>query len=482
MAAAAAEEGFRDTWLESSTELLITAIKLGHVCAAEQLLLLDPRAGADMQRSDEMPAHVAATQPNSISVLQLLLAAAPDLLHATSTYTDELVAFETSGWTLMHGAASSGNVEAIRLLLQLAPELASTRNGDGEFPLHHAAPSNSPAAVQLLLQAAPRTAAAADSFGWTAAHFAAKRGRADNLQILLDAGVPGPEVSSTDSCLPLHLAARCAEGEAGAAAIGMLLTVYPAAAQVADHDGYLPLHHAAEFGSEAAVSQLLAAHPAAAGVADRNGMLPLHLAAQSEREAAVRRLLAAHPAAALVQDSQGRTPLHHAVMHTHTYMPYSVSAAVMLLAAHPAAALAQDGEGRTPLQVAIRHHRFEAASVLFPASGMSAAQVLDRCAALPNYLQSWLPPLFAALAAHLPLTPQQWQRLPTPCAGLGCALPAVLARSEAEAALLVAHLPPADAERLRTAALSLHRLQRRLQLELPAQLLGRMMALALADA
>lgn len=182
-----------------------------------------PRAGADMQRSDEMPAHVAATPPNSIAVLQLLHAAAPDLLHATSTYTDELVSFETSGWTLMHGAASTGNVEAIRLPLQLVPELASTRNGDGEFPLHHAAASNSPAAVQLLLQAAPETAAAADSYGWTAVHLAAKGGRADNLHILLDAGVPGADITAQDGRLPLHWAARCAKGEAGAAAIGMLL-------------------------------------------------------------------------------------------------------------------------------------------------------------------------------------------------------------------------------------------------------------------
>lgn len=113
---------------------------------------------------------------------------------------------------------------------------------------------------------------------------------------------------------------------------------------------------------------------------------------------------------------------------------------------------------------------------------MSVAQVLDRCAALPNYLQSWLPTQYAALATHLPLTPQQWQRLPTPCPGLGRALPAVLARSEAEAAVLVAHLPPADAARLRTAALSLHRLQRGLQLELPAHLVGRMLALLLVIA
>lgn len=52
--------------------------------------------------------------------------------------------------------------------------------------------------------------------------------------------------------------------------------------------------------------------------------------------------------------------------------------------------------------------------------------------------------------------------VPCPCPGLGRALPAVLARSEAEAAQLVARLPPGDGQRLRTSALSLHRRQQQL--------------------
>ena len=68
--------------------------------------------------------------------------------------------------------------------------------------------------------------------------------------------------------------------------------------------------------------------------------------------------------------------------------------------------------------------------------------------------------------------------MPQPCPGLGAALPAVLARSDAEAALLVAHLPAADCERLRTALLCLHRAERAHGLELPPAILHSLLAAA----
>ena len=64
----------------------------------------------------------------------------------------------------------------------------------------------------------------------------------------------------------------------------------------------------------------------------------------------------------------------------------------------------------------------------------------DLLAELPKLSPRRAQPLYADLAARLPLTAEQWQQVPAPCAGLIQALPAVLARSEAEAATLVAHL------------------------------------------
>ena len=57
--------------------------------------------------------------------------------------------------------------------------------------------------------------------------------------------------------------------------------------------------------------------------------------------------------------------------------------------------------------------------------------------------------------------------MPAPCPGLGASLPAVLERSEAEAALLVDHLTDNNRQRLCTAALCLRRTERVHGLELP---------------
>ena len=86
-------------------------------------------------------------------------------------------------------------------------------------------------------------------------------------------------------------------------------------------------------------------------------------------------------------------------------------------------------------------------------------------------------PLLPDLAARWPLTPAQWQQVPSPCPGLGRALPAALARSEAEAALLVARLPAANKAHLRAIALALHRRQRCLPVSLPTELVRRLLCL-----
>ena len=456
-------------WGTAVADLLVTAIGMGHTSAAQQLLLIEPRANSDHEDWLLSPAHLAASSREGAAVLKLLLEMAPGLVHSTRAYEDDEFGNRMFDWTLLHGAASSGNVEVMRLLLHLAPELATAPTDEGILPLHAAAYTGTPATVQLLLDAAPETAAAEGDDGWLPARLAASAGKAGNLRALLGAGAPGLDVPTAGGQLLLHLAATDPES------VALLLAAHPAAAQVPDSGGRLPLRYGAHSSSEAAVSQLLAAHPEAAGVADRFNRLPLHHAAESGSAPAVRLLLAAYPAAALVLDILGRTPLHQAAESG------SAPAVRLLLAAHPAAALVQYRQGCTPLQGTLLRSHCETACVLLPSSGMSAAQLLDRFAALPNYQRQRLAPLYVALAAHLPLTPQQWQRLPTPCAGLGSTLPAVLARSEAEAALLVAHLPPVDAERLRTAALSLHRLQRRLQLDVPAHLVGRVLALVLAD-
>ena len=84
----------------------------------------------------------------------------------------------------------------------------------------------------------------------------------------------------------------------------------------------------------------------------------------------------------------------------------------------------------------------------------------------------------AFVAAHLPLSEQQWGQLAAwRRRHLAKALPAALEHSPAQARQLVRLLSDARQARLRTFGLSLARLQRRLQLPLPGLLAGKLMAL-----
>lgn len=94
-------------------------------------------------------------------------------------------------------------------------------------------------------------------------------------------------------------------------------------------------------------------------------------------------------------------------------------------------------------------------------------------------LQRWQGLGVCLRVSRQPLTPTDWARVPTPCPGLAAALPAVLARSEAGAALLVRHLPAGDRERLRTAAQCVRRTGRVLGSALPAPVVRLLLLAAL---
>lgn len=187
----------------------------------------------------------------------------------------------------------------------------------------------------------------------------------------------------------------------------------------------------------------------------------------------------------------------------------AAAAIARLLAADPAAADACNALGQSPLDVALRlaRRRRESglsllraarlwphmyalsaaggpASPLFSPAHIEAARHLvvagRRADALASLFAS---PLAAqhlwpdAVAAHVPMSEAEWALVPAAC--IGRTLPAALAQGPAQAALAAQRLPPADAARLRTAALALARVQRRAAAPLPAALVDKMLALGM---
>ena len=154
----------------------------------------------------------------------------------------------------------------------------------------------------------------------------------------------------------------------------------------------------------------------------------------------------------------------------------------LLLSAAPDTAVLEDEHGRRPLHLALEGADAHAAHALLPASGLSASQLLDAMQLLPAYWpaadEAMLDrqPLYIDLATCFALSADEWQRVPAPCAGLGRALPAVLARSVNEVRQLVQHLPEEDQQRLHTAALCLSRAQRCHGTFMPAPLVRTILA------
>ncbi len=125
---------------------------------------------------------------------------------------------------------------------------------------------------------------------------------------------------------------------------------------------------------------------------------------------------------------------------------------------------------------AVRCQAYEIARLLIAAPGQEPSRLLLSLTSTgPTSL-----PLYPDVATGYPLTTADWSMVPSPCPGLAAALPYVLVRSAAEAALLVAHLPTAERCRLRTAAVALHRAQAVKRVALPQPLVWRILTASLA--
>ena len=452
----------------AAAEVMRKAAAEGDLLELRRLLAADPGLATVTDSSGRSPLWWAAARGPTDAV-RLLLEAAP----AAALTAD------AKGWLPLHTAASLGSAEAVRMLLEAAPAAALTADEKGRLPLHIAAYSRGTEVVHMLLEAAPAAALTADQMGRLPLHEAALNNESTGaVRLLLEAAPAAALRATARGSFPLHVAAWSGRPEV----VRLLLEAAPGAALRADAQGRLPLHAAASSDSAEAVRLLLEAAPAAALTADGEGRLPLQVAGINGRAEAVRLLLEAAPAGALTIIMRGEPLLHTTGWRTD---------AVRLLLEAAAAEVTTEAQAGSLLNTVLRLHRLlritlrlatRSAALSGPAL-RTARRLL--AATPPEFALSALEesgqvalPLFANLAASTALSPAQWRRVPPCSPGLGAALPAVLARSEAEAALLVGRLPAETRQRLRIGALCLGRAQREHQIELPAALVGQVLALA----
>lgn len=207
---------------------------------------------------------------------------------------------------------------------------------------------------------------------------------------------------------------------------------------------------------------------------DGGGCMSLHAAAASGQTACIQALLAAG-AKPMALSPDNSTPLHWAALSG------CIEAAQQLLAAAPQTATLRDRDGRAPVATALVHGHFDTALMLLQEGPLQPpAEILEALAQVPVERQPELQPHYTTIAARLPLTAGQWAMVPLPCPTLATVLPAVLARSADEAALLVRRLLPEQRLRLRTTALALARAQRRSGAFLPSPIERSLIAACIA--
>lgn len=238
------------------------------------------------------------------------------------------------------------------------------------------------------------------------------------------------------------------------------------------------LHRACERGHLACVLELLAAG-ADMNILDSGAWTPLHCAARGSGDGHVQcvgALLAAGADPCLTSDG---STLGAAICGR-------VENIRALLAAAPQLALMPCRDGKLPLWAALDLERADALRCLLEhgplPSGLELFDIVDAAVREQRSRgRLWGRELYALVAARQPLTPVNWARLPFSSAGLRDVLPAVLARSETEASLLLMRLSSESRERLRTAALCLRRTERVHGLDLPVDIVRRLLPAAVEE-
>jgi ankyrin repeat protein len=192
-------------------------------------------AGANVNAANRYgvtPLFVAATNGNA-PVIETLLKAKADANTATAsaTATDGTPG---AGEPALMAAARTGNVDAVKLLIDHGADVRAGEGWHKQSALMYAAAANSPAAVQVLLAAGADVKATSDG-GFTALHYAARAGAIEAAGVLVAGGADLNQRLNSGAS-PLMLAVINARWELAA------MLVEKGANPNDDGMGFTPLH------------------------------------------------------------------------------------------------------------------------------------------------------------------------------------------------------------------------------------------------
>ena len=239
--------------------------------------------------------------------------------------------------TLLHLAASAGNLEIVQILQGKGADVNS-KDANGQTPLHKAAEQGHIPVIKFLI-GHRADVDIEDSKGKTALNWAARNGNLEAVQLLIGRSSHAKRKDHKGKT-PMHEAVKFHNMDVAR----FLTEKNPKCAKCKDHNNVTPLHKAAFNGDLDMVSLLVEACPGALKRKDNKGKTALHDAA-SQGHLDIVRCLVEKRADIDSKDNEHKTPLHYAVKEGH------FDIARYLVDQH-ADVNVKDSDGRIPLHEA----------------------------------------------------------------------------------------------------------------------------------
>ncbi|MGI9241400.1 MAG: ankyrin repeat domain-containing protein [Verrucomicrobiales bacterium] len=200
-----------------------------------------------------------------------------------------------------------GDLARVEELLEADPELVAVRDAKGLTPLHVAASRGQDEIIRLLIDRGADIEGPTEKGEWSPLVFAAYRGHPGAVEALIAGGAGVGEADGN----PIHFAGQRKHKE-----ICRLLVEHGAVDDLVDASAHdlLELFRAAYSYDAEAVEQILDSHPELVHGKDRNGRTPLHeVCTQGDTKTA--RVLLRAGADPSLPDDRGQTPIDRAAAH-----------------------------------------------------------------------------------------------------------------------------------------------------------------------
>ncbi|KAL3750720.1 hypothetical protein ACJRO7_011676 [Eucalyptus globulus] len=262
-------------------------------------------------KRDDTALHSAARAGHLAVIMEIISKAA----EAEAELKELLEKQNQAGETALYVAAEYGYVDVVREMIKhydLADAGIKARNGFDA--LHIAAKQGDLEILKVLLEVHPELAMTVDTSNTTALHTAATQGHIDLVNVLLEAGSGLATIAKSNGKTALHSAARNGHLEV----VKLLLDREPSIVTRVDKKGQTALHMAVKGQSVEVVDELIRADPSSINMVDTKGNTSLHIASRKGRDQIVRLLLSCSETNTELINRSGETALDTAEKMGHS--------------------------------------------------------------------------------------------------------------------------------------------------------------------